>query len=275
MKFPFAFAAGCLSLVCFSQLLFASPFERIPGISRASYDARIGAALPGLVEKVHVKPGDTVKAGDPLVTFKHQIEKLSVLTAIKILEDRSEIASIEAQLDEVRKQLKALVSLKESTGSVSQDDIDLKILELRVGEANLARLNVREEKESLDLQMAEEQLKLRKVTAPKDGEVIAVEIDAGEYAATDEVLLRLVNIDDCYFDCSLTVKQSGRIQLGQKLQIELAVPGGVSVRTAEVVFVSPVTDPASGLRQIRLQWDNRNDPISPGVAGYLLLPSTQ
>ena len=49
-------------------------------------DYRVVSKLPGYVEKIHVHIGDTVHAGQPLLTIKSEVSELSVTTAKNLLE---------------------------------------------------------------------------------------------------------------------------------------------------------------------------------------------
>jgi multidrug efflux pump subunit AcrA (membrane-fusion protein) len=42
------------------------------------------------------------------------------------------------------------------------------------------------------------------------------------------------------------------------------------IRSAKVVFVSPITDPSSGLIEVIAEFDNTDGSIRPGISGRLL-----
>ena len=50
----------------------------------------------------------------------------------------------------------------------------------------------------------------------------------------------------------------------------------VRIRIAgTVVFVSPVVDPASGLLEVKAEFDNKEGEVRPGIAGVMLLKITK
>jgi HlyD family secretion protein len=49
-------------------------------------DYKVVSKLPGYIEKIHVKIGDSVKAGQPLITIKSEVSELNVSTAKNLLE---------------------------------------------------------------------------------------------------------------------------------------------------------------------------------------------
>ena len=62
---------------------------------------------------------------------------------------------------------------------------------------------------------------------------------------------------------------------GQTVTLHFQTGNKVLEKTGEVEFASPVVDAASGLREIRIQFDNTQPPvIQPGIEGRLILPSS-
>lgn len=49
-------------------------------------DYKVYSKLPGYIEKIHVRVGDSVKAGQPLITIKSEVSELNVSTAKNLLE---------------------------------------------------------------------------------------------------------------------------------------------------------------------------------------------
>jgi HlyD family secretion protein len=49
-------------------------------------DYKVFSKLPGYIEKIHIKIGDSVKAGQPLITIKSEVSELNVSTAKNLLD---------------------------------------------------------------------------------------------------------------------------------------------------------------------------------------------
>ena len=70
---------------------------------------------------------------------------------------------------------------------------------------------------------------------------------------------------------------SDLVQPGRQAPIPRAIAGqqstGASPITVQgqIILLSPVTDPASGLRRVKLLFDNADGRVIPGVAGKLIL----
>ena len=66
--------------------------------------------------------------------------------------------------------------------------------------------------------------------------------------------------------------RSQRLKVGQKVPIHLDTRGGPRDVEAEVRFISPIADPASGLVEIKAVFDNSVVRVAAGVAANARLP---
>jgi multidrug efflux pump subunit AcrA (membrane-fusion protein) len=60
------------------------------------------------------------------------------------------------------------------------------------------------------------------------------------------------------------------LQVGAKVRISLGAEESGLTREARIVFVSPVTDPASGLIEVIAEFDNADGSVRPGVTGRMV-----
>jgi multidrug efflux pump subunit AcrA (membrane-fusion protein) len=60
------------------------------------------------------------------------------------------------------------------------------------------------------------------------------------------------------------------LEVGASVKIVLGHEVVVRQRIAEVVFVSPVTDPSSGLVEVISEFDNPDGSVRPGITGRML-----
>ena len=58
---------------------------------------------------------------------------------------------------------------------------------------------------------------------------------------------------------------------GQKVDIEVKAGSEWIKKSSTIVFVSPVVDQASGLLEVKLEFDNSDGAIRPGVPGVMLV----
>lgn len=211
-----------------------SPYERQvagAGIVEASTEnIAIGAEAPGVVERVLVRAGDVVKAGDVLFVIDERAAKaelevrrtalgvarrnLAKLEASPRPEDippaEAKVAAARAEVEDARTQLELWKSVSDPR-AVSRDELNQKSFalaaaeaRLREAEAELGRLRAgawgpdleiaRAEVESAAAQVAaaETDLERRTVRSPVDGQVLQLNVRAGEYAPAGIVSVPLV-----------------------------------------------------------------------------------
>ena len=173
--------------------------------------------------------------------------------------------------DLLEKDLTATRNLFKTSGTDNQDELNLKELEFQLADAELNRIKQTEMREEVEYQMALAQQAMRKLSAPAAGEVTRMLIDPGEYISTEQPLLRLVDTRKCVFLSNLSAEEVGRVAVGKALSMEFNHGDASFQMKGKVIFVSPVTDAASGLRLVKLELKNADQRVSPGTRGYLLL----
>ena len=62
-----------------------------------------------------------------------------------------------------------------------------------------------------------------------------------------------------------------RLAPRSRVTLRLGPEGRDAVRQAQIVFISPVADPASGLVEFIAEFDNADGSVRPGVTGRLVL----
>ena len=118
-------------------------------------------------------------------------------------------------------------------------------------------------------QMAVEQLRKRKIMSPCAGYVVEIARDVGEACEAYQPLVRVVDPRRCYFVSNVEAKTASRLALDQRVQLIIEAADSAVEVTGKVVFLSPVVDPASGLRKVKVLFDNAERKVSPGVAGRI------
>jgi multidrug efflux pump subunit AcrA (membrane-fusion protein) len=53
--------------------------------------------------------------------------------------------------------------------------------------------------------------------------------------------------------------------------LRIQVGRGTVAKKGKIIFISPVVDPASGLFQVKAEFDNKNRSVKPGVEGTMTL----
>lgn len=161
--------------------------NRISGtgiVEASSRNISIGAHLPGIVARVHVKVGERVKAGSPLFS----IDDRARLADLAVREAR--VREAEANLQDLRAQLQIAEKVKDPR-AISTDDLNKRRFAAQAAEARLANA-------AAEVKAARVDIDLLTVRAPIEGDVLQVNIRPGEYApsgVTAQPLIFLGSLD--------------------------------------------------------------------------------
>jgi RND family efflux transporter MFP subunit len=175
----------------------AAPYESAIGargiVEALGENVRISTLVNGVVEEVWVKAGDQVKKGAPLFRVDARAARAAVTSReaeIPVLTARLEEA--EANLAE-KKDLLDRVTKLGSKNVASEEEVRRATFQHRAMEALLARSAAELQQGKALLAEAQTELERTLVVAPRDGEILQVNIRAGEYASatvnTEAILL--------------------------------------------------------------------------------------
>ncbi len=259
------------TLLCTPQL---SPAEQvgISGFTEPAQDSALGLSITGRVTAIKVAEGEKVKQGQLLLQLDQDLEQLEVKRRKLLWESKIEIESVRLQVKTLKNHLNSTRDLYQSTGSIPREELENKELEYAFAVAELNRLKIAEQREKIEYNTARQQLAKRNLYAPFAGQIAEILIGIGENCEVDTPLIRLVDSSRGYFVANVELEIVTRLALGQQVQLQLQSGGDPVNIEAKLVFISPLIDPASGLRKIKAEFDNQEQKIVPGVAGLLLLP---
>lgn len=234
-------------------------------------DATLSLPVTGQIEKLHVKAGDRVKRGERLVTLESVLEELEARRRKLIWEGKTELEAAEIQAETYQHLLASMRELYQATKSVSKEELDKMELEYGTAEAERKRAEIAEQREKLEYQLAKANLDRKRLTAPFAGTVVDILLQEGESVEANQPLLQLVDVSKGYLVCNIEERVGRTVGKGQQLPVRIQAGEGYWEGQGEVVFASPVTDAASGLVRIKLEFDNKKGVVRPGVAGYVRL----
>lgn len=213
------------------------------GITEPVCDSVLSPAVPGLVSAWKFKEGDFVKENEVILELDNKLETLEV--------ERRRLAMENRKLD-----WEALQTLfKKSSISVKKEELDRAETEYKIA--------------VVEHQMAVETLRRRSIIAPCSGYVAAITRDVGEACEEFQPVARVVDTRQCYFISNVEAKAAGGLKLGQSVTLEIETSTKPATISGQITFLSPVIDPASGLRRVKVLFDNADGKINPGVAGKM------
>lgn len=179
-------------------------------------NVRIAPAVAGLVAKVHVKVGDSVKTGDTL--FEQDARDAEALVKIQ----EAQIHRLQAQVGQTEVTLadkKDSWERVEKLGANQVSSLDERQRARFAVQAATSQLaTTRAELAAARVQLARSavQLELLTVQAPRDGTVLQVNIRAGEYAAlnSQEPAILLGQIDELQLRADVDEDSASRVRPG-------------------------------------------------------------
>lgn len=267
---PAGFAFACAALLGSLPL----PLFAAAGLIEPLQQATLASTVVGRIQRVLIKEGDTVKAGQVLVELEQELEALEVERRRLVAENKSEIEIARERAALLEKEWQATAKLREATRSVSQEELDKKQIEYKLARAETAQLEIREKIEVLEHKIAQAQLDRRLIRAPNDGVVTRVHAQPGEISEVRQPLVAMVNASACYLVANIEPAISAGLRPGgvARVKIDPASGGSALEVSGTVDSMSPVIDSASGLRRVKILLPNRDGRITPGLVGTLVVP---
>jgi RND family efflux transporter MFP subunit len=243
----------------------------VSGITEPIKDVTLSLTVAGTISTISFKEGAQIKRGQVILELDNRLEKLEVKRRKLLWESKAEVESASAQEATLKSQLDSTRKLFESTGSVSKEELEKQELEHALAVAEHKRLMIAEERERIEYEMALQTLDRRRLRSPFQGVIIKLMLKEGETCEERQPLAQVVDTSKCVFKSNVEERIGRTLSKGQSVDLSIRTGSQSAVKKGKIVFASPVVDPASGLLEVKAEFDNRDGEVRPGVAGVLLL----
>ena len=240
------------------------------GVTQASRDLKLSVTAAGRVEGLFVKEGDRVRKGDLMMHMDRALEALEVKRREVMLQDRARLEELLLRERTLTEQVRSAKSLLPS-GGVSRKQVEDEELALGAIVAERKSIEFAKQRERVELDLAREAYERRHLRSPIDGIVTRIYSRLGESVAPHEPVMVVVDVRTVRFTGTVPIADSGRLRVGSPVQLQLGEAAEATIRQAQVVFVSPVADPASGLVEVIAEFDNSDGSVRPGISGRVLV----
>jgi RND family efflux transporter MFP subunit len=213
-------------------------------------EASVAAEVDGRVTEVRVPEGAAVAAGDVVLEIDRERRKLALDS------ERAVVAEAEAAVAEASRELERIRSLHDRNAA-SRSQLD---------GAETARQQSRSRLEAARARhgLAERALRDASVAAPFDGLIARRYVSAGDFVGVGQKLYDLVALDPIEVVFHLTERDSGRVEMGDRVEVRVAPHPG-EVFTATVNVVSPRIDPQTRTLRVKAALDNADGRLRPGL----------
>ncbi len=243
----------------------------VSGITEPIRDVTLSATVVGTVSTIFLREGWAVRKGEIILELDKRLEALEEERRRLIWESEAEVRAAAARVSTLKSLLESTRELFTNTGSVSKEELEKMALDYELAVAEKERLESAEERERIEYEMARESLRKRSLISPIQGTVIKLFLEEGEACEENQPLVRVVDASRGIFVSNAEEWVGRTLRVGQAVDLRIRAGTGFIDRKGTIVFVSPVADPASGLIEVRAEFDNQDGSVRLGVSGSLLL----
>lgn len=227
----------------------------LPGEIAADPDksARLSSPIPGRIESVRFREGDSVRRGAVLATL--QVPDLGKL--------RAEQAAKAAQATAARSNAERLRILLSQNLAANQAYVDA------LAQAEALELETRaaaEHVKALGLTQQRGRPSTLELRAPFDGVAVSRSAVVGQPVAADEIIAEIVDLSETLFFGRVFEKDLGRLEANAPVEVQLnAYPKERFEGTVE--YVGRRVDPVARTVTARVRLKNRDDRLRIGLFG--------
>jgi RND family efflux transporter MFP subunit len=275
---PDRWARAALGLAFLSLILlggvapvWAAATVSLPGVTEPIRDVTLSATVVGTISTIFIKEGMAVKEGAAILELDRKLEELEVQRRKLIWESKAELEAAAQRVTTLGTLLAATRGLFKSTGSVSKEELDKLDLEYNISVSEQKRLESAEERERIEYEMARETWRKRSLISPVGGTLVKLFLDEGETCQERQPLAQVVDVSRVILVCNVEEAVGRTLRKGQAVDLKIKAGHDTVARKGVIIFVSPVVDQASGLLEVKAEFDNQDGSVRPGVAGFLLL----
>lgn len=259
------------------------------------------APAPITVQKILVKEGDTVKAGQLLVQLENgearsQAAKARAqlkgaeadLNAVQsggtheeVLTNQSQLVKARAERDAAQRNLEAMQRLQQK-GAASPEEVqaaqnrlnaaqaDLKLLNQkrtgRYSPQEVARVQAQASEARAALQASDELLRQTEIRAPREGMVYNLPVHEGQFVNAGDLIVAVANLSKVQVRAFVDEPDIGRLHQEQQVDVTWdAVPGRTWQGTLTRVPTTITTLGSRNVGQITCTVDNSDHKLLPNV----------
>ena len=269
MSSPFSLArarrASRLGVLALALAALPVAAQDFLGVVYPLRDLTLSVSTAGVVQRLHVNVGDAVTREQPLLQLEADLQLLELNRRKVVLEDKSELGSIEQRVEILDKLYADGKSLYDSAGSISREELMKLRIENLTAAGRRDQLRSEKRREQVEHKIAEQEYRLRQLRAPIDGVITAIEVDVGEWASPGEAVMRLVDTSVAELRINITQPAARKLATGGRIPVQVEDLSGSHSVDGKVIFVSPVADAASGLVEVRIRFANKDGRVRPGA----------
>lgn len=222
----------------------------------------LASPVPGVLDAVNFAKSDYIDEGEVAATLEAGVERASVVLAKAraAIDSEVQVGEVNLQFDQRRQErVEALYGKK----SVSVDARDNAQRQQALSQWRLQQAQDLKDIRLLELKRAEAQLAQKTIRTPLAGFVLQRFREAGEYVE-DQPILRIAQLDPLYVDAKVPVEHRARLAAGMAARVYPDINRDEYVE-AEVSVVDRLGDATTDTFGVRLTLPNPDYAVMAGV----------
>jgi RND family efflux transporter MFP subunit len=199
------------------------------GAVEAFENVQVTARVAGVLDRLHFKEGDEVKAGALLAEIEPQRFQFALSSA------QAALGSVQAAKAEAERELERAQKLASeglSTGA-----------ELNTWQTKLATAQAQEAAAKASVSLASLNLRDARLRAPLKGSIQSRNVQTGQYVQPGTVIATLIRREPLLLRFKVTEGEAGRLALG--MTANFRVSGSNTEHHAKITFIAGSAEPAS------------------------------
>ena len=241
----------------------------VDGIIEPYLVVEVGSEVAGVLDRLEVDRGDTLKAGQVVATLRSGVEKANLELVRTRARMEAQIELKRVALEFARRNSQRIKELYDAKALAFQkwDEVETQQI---LAERELKAALEQQELAELEHRQAEAVLQRKTIHSPVTGVVMERHLSKGEYVE-DKPIVKIAKIDPLNVEVVMPVAQIGLVKVGTKARVIPERPVGDEYQ-ATVTVVDKVVDAASGTFGVRLEIPNPAHQITPGLKCRVIFP---
>jgi RND family efflux transporter MFP subunit len=230
-------------------------------VSRPAQDAIMGFPQPTMIREVASNAGATVKRGQLLVRGD-DAEDAAVLQLQEVrVREPLAVQRAKAAMDLAAVEYQRLKDA-EAKGASGPQEVERARLSAEVARIDHLTAQNNQEQEELQVVRLRARLERLRLSAPFDGVVDQVMVDAGQSVSEQDKIVRVVQIDPLRIDVNTPTSDpaSETVRQGDEAWVLCDLGGKAILVRGVVVEVAPTVEAASRTRRVRVEVKNPAGP---------------
>lgn len=227
--------------------------DAVEAITKPSGDVTLAFVRPGIIARILVKEGQSVRTGELLAQQDDKAEQAQIDQLKAQAEDTTRVKAAQAQLEQKRVDL-AKLEKGRTQGAASQLEVEHAALDVKIAELSLDLANFEHGQDQRKLAESVAQVERMRIICPVDGRVEKLLVQQGELAdAQNSKVVHVVKTDPLWIDAPVPLDLARPLCAGRPATVEF--PTGETA-TGKVAYCGSLADAASNTLTVRVEVPN-------------------